>query len=70
MVVLTTHDDGDPNTDSSTANFSGVFSKSQSFGADGADTAAALAYALSLAVAEGTASGLFSDERCDQTSTG
>jgi hypothetical protein len=60
-VVLTTHDDGDPNTDSSTANFSGVFSKSQSFGADGAGTAAALAYALSLAVAEGTVSGLFSD---------
>ena len=62
-VVLTTHDDADPDTDSSTANFSGVFSiGSQSFGADGPGTAPALAYALSLAVGEGTASGLFSDD--------
>ena len=35
---------------------------SQSFGADGPGTAPALAYGLSLAVGEGTASGLFSDD--------
>ena len=68
LVLLTTQDaetDGDPTSEDpavSTANFSGVFSiASQSFGADGAGTAPTLGYALSLAVAAGSLSGLSSN---------
>ena len=64
-ITLITQDadtDGVPTSeDVATASFSGVFGLSSDFGADGAGTLTALSYALSLAVANGTNSGLDSN---------
>ncbi|MCX5941193.1 MAG: DUF5801 domain-containing protein, partial [Cyanobium sp. LacPavin_0818_WC50_MAG_67_9] len=64
-VVLTTQDAETigtaSDTDASTANFSGVFSISSAYGADGAGIAPVLGYTLSLAVASGSDSGFDSN---------
>jgi len=61
VVALTQdHDTIGAAFDTATANFSTVFHSTTSYGADGAGTTSTT-YALSLAVAEGTSSGLASD---------
>ncbi|NNC36204.1 MAG: tandem-95 repeat protein [Hyphomonadaceae bacterium] len=62
IALITQDADTDPGTDTSTGDFSTVFSiDSSAYGADGPGTTTALNYVLSLAVADGTDSGLTSD---------